>query len=71
MIQAGVVIELKKFDDEASMLRDCQSAVRQIREKKNSDFFVGNVIREACLYGIAFHGKACRVTVEKERIGQP
>ena len=70
LTQTGVVIELKKSDDEASMLRDCQSAVRQIREKKYADYFVGIGIREAYLYGIAFHGKTCRLTAEKERIGQ-
>ena len=62
---AGIVIELKYTKEMDGLDQACEHAVRQIKEKRYTEYLLRDDRKDILLYGIAFSKKKCRVVVER------
>ena len=62
---AGIVIELKYTKEMDGLDQACERAVRQIKEKRYTEYLLRDDRKDILLYGIAFSKKKCRVVVER------
>lgn len=61
----GIIFELK-YSKEASWLdKACERAIKQIRDRRYSEYLKNDGRHNMIFYGIAFYKKRCKVVVEK------
>ena len=61
----GIIFELK-YSKEASWLdKACERAIKQIRDRRYSEYLKNDGCHNMIFYGIAFYKKRCKVVVEK------
>lgn len=57
----GIVIEVKYTDENGSLEKDCEEALKQIEEKRYTQVLEKEGIKQILKYGIAFQTKKCYV----------
>ncbi|MCD8015133.1 MAG: ATP-binding protein [Lachnospiraceae bacterium] len=61
MKQEGIMIEVKRTNDERELQAKAEEACQQIKDMNYNEYFLGFQINRIEEYGIAFSGKKCRV----------
>lgn len=60
-LDIGIVIEVKYTDENGSLEKDCEEALKQIKEKRYTQVLEKEGIKQILKYGIAFQTKKCCV----------
>ena len=63
---AGIIAELKYTKEFNEMERECQKALKQIKDRRYQEYLLNDGRHDILLYGIAFCKKRCKVMVERE-----
>ena len=61
----GIIFELKYSKEASGLDKACERAIKQIRERRYSEYLKNDGRHNMTLYGIAFYKKRCKVVVEK------
>ena len=61
----GIIFELKYSKEAARLDKACERAIKQIRDRRYSEYLKNDGRHNMTLYGIAFYKKRCKVVVEK------
>ena len=61
----GIIFELKYSKEAARLDKACERAIKQIRDRRYSEYLKNDGHHNLTLYGIAFYKKRCKVVVEK------
>ena len=64
-LDAGIIFELKLSKEAAGLNAACERAIRQIEDRRYSEYLTNDGRYDILLYGIAFYRKRCRVIVER------
>jgi hypothetical protein len=59
--QKAIIFELKVAEKDGNLQTACETALKQIEEKKYAAKWLDNGYRQIIKYGIGFHKKYCRV----------
>ena len=62
---AGIILELKFTKDNSEMEGLCQKALKQIDDKRYSDYLLNQDRTKVLLYGLCFCKKRCKVINKK------
>ena len=62
---AGIIIELKSVDKITDLDMACESAIKQIHDRRYDEYLRNEGRNDIFAYGIAFYKKRCKVIVEK------
>ena len=63
---AEIIAELKYTKEFNEMERECQKALKQIKDRRYQEYLLNDGRHDILLYGIAFCKKRCKVMVERE-----
>ena len=61
----GIIFELKYSRDASGLDKACERAIKQIKDRRYSEYLKNDGRHNMTLYGIAFYKKRCKVVVEK------
>lgn len=61
----GIIFELKYSKEASGLDKACERAIKQIRERRYSEYLKNDGRHNMTFYGIAFYKKRCKVVVEK------
>ena len=61
----GIIFELKYSREASGLDKACERAIKQIRDRRYSEYLKNDGRHNMTLYGIAFYKKRCKVVVEK------
>ena len=62
---AGIIFELKYSKEAAGLDRACERAIRQIKDRRYSEYLKNDGRHTMMFYGIAFYKKRCKAVVER------
>ena len=62
---AGIILELKYSKEALGLDKACERAIKQIRDRRYSEYLKNDGRHDMTFYGIAFYKKRCKVIVEK------
>ena len=61
----GIIFELKYSREASGLDKACERAIKQIKDRRYSEYLKNDGRHNMTLYGIAFYKKRCKVVVEK------
>lgn len=61
----GIIFELKYSKEASGLDKACERAIKQIRDRRYSEYLKNDGRHNMIFYGIAFYKKRCKVVVEK------
>ncbi|WP_294340592.1 AAA family ATPase [uncultured Clostridium sp.] len=61
----GIIFEFKHSKEVSGLDKACERALKQIRDRRYSEYLKNDGRHNIMLYGIAFYKKRCKVVVEK------
>lgn len=61
----GIIFELKCSKEASGLDKACERAIKQIRDRRYSEYLKNDGRHNMIFYGIAFYKKRCKVVVEK------
>ena len=61
----GIIFELKYSKEASGLDKACERAIKQIRDRRYSEYLKNDGRHNMTFYGIAFYKKRCKVVVEK------
>ena len=61
----GIIFELKYSKEASGLDKACERAIKQIRDRRYSEYLKNDGRYNMTFYGIAFYKKRCKVVVEK------
>ncbi len=61
----GIIFELKYSREASGLDKACERAIKQIKDRRYSEYLKNDGRHDMVLYGIAFYKKRCKVVVEK------
>ena len=61
----GIIFELKYSKEASGLDKACERAIKQIRDRRYSEYLQNDGRYNMIFYGIAFYKKRCKVVVEK------
>ena len=61
----GIIFELKYSREASGLDKACERAIKQIKDRRYSEYLKNDGRHNMTLYGIAFYKKRCKVAVEK------
>ena len=61
----GIIFEFKHSKEASGLDKACERALKQIRDRRYSEYLKNDGRHNIMLYGIAFYKKRCKVVVEK------
>ena len=61
----GIIFELKYSREASGLDKACERAIKQIQDRRYSEYLKNDGRHNMTLYGIAFYKKRCKVVVEK------
>ena len=61
----GIIFELKYSKEASGLDKACERAIKQIRDRRYSEYLKNDGRHDMMFYGIAFYKKRCKVVVEK------
>ena len=61
----GIIFEFKHSKEVSGLDKTCERALKQIRDRRYSEYLKNDGRHNIMLYGIAFYKKRCKVVVEK------
>ena len=61
----GIIFELKYSREASGLDKACERAIKQIQDRRYSEYLKNDGCHNMTLYGIAFYKKRCKVVVEK------
>ncbi len=61
----GIIFELKYSREASGLDNACERAIKQIKDRRYSEYLKNDGRHNMMLYGIAFYKKRCKVVVEK------
>lgn len=61
----GIIFELKYSKDASGLDKACEKAIKQISDRRYSEYLKNDGRHNMMFYGIAFYKKRCKVVVEK------
>ena len=61
----GIIFELKYSKEASGLDKACERAIKQIRDRRYSEYLKNDGCHNMIFYGIAFYKKRCKVVVEK------
>ena len=61
----GIIFELKYSKEASGLDKACERAIKQIRDRRYSEYLKNDGRHDMIFYGIAFYKKRCKVVVEK------
>ncbi len=61
----GIIFELKYSREASGLDKACERAIKQIKDRRYSEYLKNDGRHNMMLYGIAFYKKRCKVVVEK------
>lgn len=61
----GIIFELKYSKEASGLDKACEGAIKQIRDRRYSEYLKNDGRHNMIFYGIAFYKKRCKVVVEK------
>ena len=61
----GIIFELKYSKEVSGLDKACERAIKQIRDRRYSEYLKNDGRHDMMFYGIAFYKKRCKVVVEK------
>ena len=61
----GIIFELKYSREASGLDKACERAIKQIKNRRYSEYLKNDGRHNMTLYGIAFYKKRCKVVVEK------
>lgn len=61
----GIIFELKYSKEASGLDKACERAIKQIRDRRYSEYLKNDGRHNMIFYGIAFYKKRCKVIVEK------
>lgn len=61
----GIIFELKCSKEASGLDKACERAIKQIRDRRYSEYLKNDGRHNMIFYGIAFYKKRCKVIVEK------
>lgn len=61
----GIIFELKYSKEASGLDKACERAIKQIRDRRYSEYLKNDGRHNMVFYGIAFYKKRCKVVVEK------
>ena len=62
---AGIIFELKHSREVSGLDKACERAIKQIKDRRYSEYLKNDGRHNMMFYGIAFYKKRCKVVVEK------
>ncbi len=65
----GIIFELKYSKEVSGLDKACERAIKQIRDRRYSEYLKNDGRHDMMFYGIAFYKKRCKVVVEKLKEG--
>ena len=61
----GIIFELKYSKEASGLDKACERAIKQIRDRRYSEYLKNDGRHNMTFYGIAFYKKRCKVVIEK------
>ena len=61
----GIIFELKYSREASGLDKACERAIKQIQDRRYSEYLKNDGRHNMTLYGIAFYKKRCKVVIEK------
>ena len=63
----GIILELKYAKEASGLDKGCERAIKQIQDRRYSEYLKNDGRHNMIFYGIAFYKKRCKVVVEKRK----
>ena len=61
----GIIFELKYSKEASGLDKDCERAIKQIRDRRYLEYLKNDGRHNMIFYGIAFYKKRCKVVIDK------
>lgn len=65
---SGIVFELKHSRTAAGMEKSCEEAMKQITDRRYTEYLKNDGRHQLILYGVSFYKKRCRITARKQKL---